>query len=173
VIHRPAPDASSWKPIPVDVEAILQSGDCSRDVWLQWGDIVEIPESDHLVTDVWAGFDPAEANALTKCLSRKFIVKIQGANTEVQQGPQISVTKSNPNSFDSYVQLERVSFVLRSVVDSSRLIRFSSDLSRVRVTRRDASTGKNREWILDCSDAAHSPKLWLRDGDLIEVPERP
>jgi hypothetical protein len=70
----------------------------------------------------------------------------------------------------------------------------SSDLSRVKVTRHDATTGKNHEWIVDCSDhqsqssllnpqvqytwqfamgnSQHSSDLWLRDGDVIEVPEK-
>jgi hypothetical protein len=171
VIHRPAADGRSWKPIPVDVEAILRSGDCSRDVWLEWGDVVEIPERDHLVNDIWLGPNPVDVVALAKCLSRKFIFKIQGVNTDVNVAPQYS---SQPTvAYDSHVELQGATFRLRLVLDYSRLIRFSSDLSRVKITRRDAGTGKNREWILDCSEASRSPGLWLRDGDVIEVPERP
>jgi hypothetical protein len=48
----------------------------------------------------------------------------------------------------------------------------SSDLSHVKVTRRDPVTGKKSEWILDCSNSPSSPDLWLRDGDVIEVPEK-
>jgi hypothetical protein len=47
-----------------------------------------------------------------------------------------------------------------------------SDLARVKVTRRDSKTGKTNEWILDCSHN-DTPDLWLRDGDVIEVPEKP
>jgi hypothetical protein len=71
---------------------------------------------------------------------------------------------------DYFVSLNKVSFMLRAVLDRSRLIRFSSDLTRVKVTRRDAATNKNREWILDLSGTA--PDLWMRDGDVIEVPEK-
>jgi hypothetical protein len=69
----------------------------------------------------------------------------------------------------------------------------SSDLSRVKVIRRDAKTGKTREWIVDCSppqspsngstffsfqltagaDSQPTSDLWLRDGDVIEVPQKP
>jgi hypothetical protein len=45
-------------------------------------------------------------------------------------------------------------------------------LARVKVTRRDSKTGKTNEWILDCSHN-DTPDLWLRDGDVIEVPEKP
>ena len=48
----------------------------------------------------------------------------------------------------------------------------SSDLSRVKVTRNDLKTGKKREWILDCSDSKPAPDFWLRDGDVIEVPDK-
>jgi len=29
-----------------------------------------------------------------------------------------------------------------------------------------------RVWIVDCSVPDKSPDLWLRDGDVIEVPEK-
>ncbi len=48
----------------------------------------------------------------------------------------------------------------------------TSDLSRVRVTRVNAATGQLREWLLDCS-SGNNPNLWLRDGDVIEVPDKP
>src|SRR5262249_36607287 len=53
VIHRPA--GSGWKEVSADVAAILNSGDCSRDVWLEWGDVVEIPETDHPINESWLG----------------------------------------------------------------------------------------------------------------------
>jgi hypothetical protein len=43
----------------------------------------------------------------------------------------------------------------------------------VKVTRRDPATGETQEWVLDCSDPNNAPDLWLRDGDVIEVPEKP
>jgi hypothetical protein len=49
----------------------------------------------------------------------------------------------------------------------------SSDLSRVKVTRRDPASGQKRELLLDCSDGKPAPPFWLRDGDTIEVPEKP
>ena len=63
------------------------------------------------------------------------------------------------------------SYALRSVLDQSKLVRASSDLSRVKVIRRDPKTGKKREWVLDCS-GDNPPFFWLRDGDVIEVPEK-
>ena len=63
-------------------------------------------------------------------------------------------------------------FWLLPVLMQSKLVLVSSDLSRVRVTRRDAATGEKREWVVDCSDSKFAPDFWLRDGDRIEVPEK-
>ena len=49
----------------------------------------------------------------------------------------------------------------------------SSDLSRVKVTRKDAKTGKVTEFIVDTTrKPSETGDLWLRDGDVIEVPEK-
>ena len=64
------------------------------------------------------------------------------------------------------------SFMLMPVLWKSGLVRASSDLSRVKVTRKQA-TGKRREWVIDCSGANGTfPDLWLQDGDVIEVPDK-
>ena len=68
--------------------------------------------------------------------------------------------------------LTRGSFMLKSVLAQSRLIRASSDLSQVKVTRRVGVNGKPQEWVLNCS-SGNDPDLWLRDGDVIEVPDKP
>jgi hypothetical protein len=48
----------------------------------------------------------------------------------------------------------------------------NSDLSCVKVIRKaTAMGGPASEWLLDCA-GGHSPDLWLRDGDIIEVPEK-
>jgi hypothetical protein len=56
-------------------------------------------------------------------------------------------------------------------LDNSKLVRVSSDLSRVKVTRADPATKKTTEWTVDCTNPKDSD-LWLRDGDVIEVPEK-
>src|SRR5262249_48942239 len=37
----------------LDLESALNAGDCSKDIPLDWGDIVEIPESVHNVNETW------------------------------------------------------------------------------------------------------------------------
>ncbi len=167
VIHRPTPDGRKWTSIPVDVSAILESGDASRDVPLQWGDAVEIPEADHPVSDMWQGFTSSAGTNLIHCISRSVKIVIQGTGTEFK--PTLEYATQDHSSF-AFSRISS-SFMVRAVLDQSKLIRFSSDLSRVKVTRRDAKTDKKIEWVLDCS-GDHAPDLWLRDGDVIEVPEK-
>jgi hypothetical protein len=64
-------------------------------------------------------------------------------------------------------------FMLWPVLENSKLLLASSDLSRMVVKRRDAATGKMHEWTVDCSIPGLPPKFWLRNGDVIEVPEKP
>jgi hypothetical protein len=67
-------------------------------------------------------------------------------------------------------ELTKGSFMLKSVLAQSRLLRASSDISRVKVTR--SANGKTQEWVLDCGSGS-DPDLWLQDGDVIEVPDKP
>ena len=36
----------------------------------------------------------------------------------------------------------------------------------------NAGSGKTQSWVLDCSNPNKAPDLWLRDGDVVEVPEK-
>ena len=79
-------------------------------------------------------------------------------------------------------------FRLKEVVYGANVLRASSDPTRVRVIRREAN--QTNEWVIDLTRVATSGEwnspgssqqsklwpqhdLWLRDGDLIEVPEKP
>lgn len=171
IIYRRTDASAKQKPISVNLEDILNSGDCSRDMWLEWGDVVEIPESDHPVDFRWAGLLNPILTTLTNCLSREVTVVVKGVNSRLKLGPEFSVlTGSNMPDYES-VRLTHVSFMLRSVLDNSKLVRVSSDLSRVKVTRVDPETKKKLEWTIDCTKPEQAD-LWLRDGDVIEVPEK-
>jgi N-acetylneuraminic acid mutarotase len=60
---------------------------------------------------------------------------------------------------------------LKPVLLQSKLVLTSSDLHHVKVTRHNAPSGQQREWVVDCS-GNNNPFLWLRDGDKVEVPEK-
>ena len=166
VVYRRTDASAKQKPINVNVKDILSSGDCSRDIWLEWGDVVEIPEADHPVDQKWGGLSAEEVNAIVKCVSREVTLVIKGESTKLNLAPQLII---NPPGNDSY--LTHASFMLRSVLDNSKLVRVSSDLSRVKVTRVDPDTKKKMEWLIDCTSPSQAD-LWLRDGDVIDVPEK-
>jgi ankyrin repeat protein/N-acetylneuraminic acid mutarotase len=173
-IRRPGPDLKTWKEQVVDLRPVLESGDCSKDVRLEWGDVVEIPEADHPLNERWPGFSRTELANLKKCLTRQVEIVINGQATNIALAPPISILVSgvpgNPPREPSIVA--HTPFWLQTVLLQSKLVLTSSDLSRVKVTRLDAASGQAREWVVDCSQANLSPDFWLRDGDKIEVPEK-
>lgn len=69
---------------------MLESGDCAKDVRLNWGDVVEIPEADHPLNASWPGFSREEMANLKKCLTRQVEIVVKGKATKITLAPQIS-----------------------------------------------------------------------------------
>lgn len=166
VIIRATPDGKSRKVITVDVTSVLRTGDCSADVVLHWGDLVEIAETDHPVTERWAGFSMEALASLAKCLTRKVTITVKDQTVPQRVAPGIFIESGKLKALSS-----NSSFALLRVLEESRLLRSSSDLSRVSVTRRNPAPGERHEWVVDCK-VGSVPDLWLRDGDVIEVPDK-
>ncbi len=135
---------------------LLQSRDCS-DMPLEWGDVVEIPEADHPINAVWQGLPEAQFVKLQECLKREVQITVKGQKAKIALAPERG---GEPR------------FMLVPVLNKSGLLRASSDLTRVKVRRHEPRTGQSYELVLDC-DVSIPPDLWLRDGDEIEVPEKP
>ncbi len=189
-ISRPAADLKGWQDQLVDLRPVLQSGDCSKDLRLRWGDVVEVPEADHPLNEGWGGFSKAELANFKKCLTRQVEIVVKGQSTKLTLAPRITGLEEGnegktpaPTAVPVAGGVRRVEyqptiysstpFWLQPVMLQSKLVLVSSDLSRVKVTRRDAVTGEKREWVVDCSQGGNrAPDFWLRDGDRIEVPER-
>jgi ankyrin repeat protein len=187
-ISRPAADLKSWQDQVVDLRPVLESGDCAKDMRLRWGDIVEIPEADHPLNERWEGFSKTELTNLKKCLTRKVEIVVKGQATTITLAPGITgLEEGNEGEMTVIPKIggdpqslrygptvtAHTSFWLRPVLLQSKLVLISSELSRVKVTRRDPGTGQTREWVVDCSKGGDSaPNLWLQDGDRIEVPEK-
>ena len=62
---------------------------------------------------------------------------------------------------------------LNDVVRGVNVIRSSSDLTRVKVTRSGDATSAKQEMVFDLVRSDKASDLWLRDGDVIEIPEKP
>ena len=180
-IRRPASDLKSWQEQNTDVSAAFTSGDCSKDVPLEWGDVVEVPEADHPLNESWTGFSTNEWVNLKKCLSRRVEIIVKGQSKKVTLAPEINLhvvpTRVSVDGSQTpvryFVSLKTgVAFWIKPALRKSDLLLVSSDLAHVKVTRGDPATGKKREWVLDCSDSKPAPDFWLRDGDVIEVPDK-
>ena len=191
-IRRPAPGGKSWLERTVDLRPVFEAGDCSKDVRLEWGDVVDIPEADHPLNEKWPGFSRTELANLKKCLTRQVEIVINGQATNITLAPEIlyvgeekstsPFTPGAPTTFSQRLEALRVPsepgivahtpFWLKAVLLQSQLVLTSSDLRHVKVTCRDPASGQEREWVVDCSEASPAPDFWLRDGDKIEVPER-
>jgi ankyrin repeat protein len=176
-ISRPTANLKSWQDQVVDLSPLFTSADCSANRPLAWGDVVVIPESDHPLNEQWPGFTRKELDNLKACLTRKVELVVKGVAKAITLAPRFYGASDAPSgaalmSSSETTILPGTPFWLRPVLFQSRLVLVSSDLSRVKVTRRDPATGQERQWVVDCSEASPAPDFWLRDGDKIEVPEK-
>jgi len=233
VINRLSTNSTKAE-INVNLDEFFASGDCSKDVPLEWGDVVQIPQSDHLLNEVSAPLPPKDWEALTKCLQRQVQIVVKGQTTKLRLLPgsaNQATARQGEGSPDFMSRLEAIraagqpttiertpganagekilyTFLLREVVQQANVLLLSSDLSRVKVTRH----GVDMQYNLDELEARagrragaggrgggggggpgvpmppvpariggggggsasnnNSPDLWLRDGDVIEIPER-
>jgi cytohesin len=204
-IRRPSAKSAASEEMVVDLDAVFKSGDCSKDVWLEWGDIVEIPEGDHKINDPWQGLPGQTRELLRKCLEKKVKIIVKGETTTVTLRPDFvrPVMQIMPMANDGYAAGRKASegIVLNDcwldpVVHDCGLLRASSDLTHVKVNHHDPVTGRSQELLFNLSLLAqfrtqaqlppppisgvgvgggqtHDPRndLWLRDGDVIEIPE--
>jgi ankyrin repeat protein/N-acetylneuraminic acid mutarotase len=177
-IRRPTPDMKGWREQVVNLAPVFESGDC-KDSTVRWGDVLEIPEAEHALNQKWAGFTRFEVLILKKCLTRHISVVIKGQATDLALSPGVSEDQRRVGINEKGERLPYIEitsskpFWLKPVLLQSKLVLTSSDLSRVKVTRPDPVSGKERQWVVDCSPALRdAPDFWLRDGDRIEVPER-
>jgi hypothetical protein len=110
------------------------------------------------------------------------------SGTPFPQPPRLAVQPSTP-AVTRNPDKSLSTFRLKEVVYGANVLRASSDPTRVRVTRRNGDTVK--EWVFDLSRLATANEwnsqavqsqrrqlppwedLWLRDGDVIEIPEKP
>jgi hypothetical protein len=169
----------------VNVADIFQSGDCSKNVRLQAGDLVEIPKVEHKVADRWPGLSEVDVTALNKCLLRTVRTIAQGHTNDIEllpslgsatraqqmniQFPDAEVDDRFPDWLAEASKGRKVealvrSFLLNSVVRDENVLLNTWDLSRVRLTRG----GTNMTFDLTSNPP---PEVWLEDGDVIEIPE--
>ncbi len=162
VIYRAAKQGLERQELPVDVEALVAAGDCGRDVALEWGDVVELPERDHPVGAAFEGVPAGMEKLWQSCLARTVTITIKGEAKPLKLAVGAETSGSTPGINP---------FSLMGALRQPGLLRTSSDLRQVRVERPAAP--QPLRWQLDCSDSGAAATFWLRDGDVIVVPDLP
>ncbi|MDA1276228.1 MAG: ankyrin repeat domain-containing protein [Verrucomicrobia bacterium] len=99
--------------IRVNLETAIQQADCSGDVPLEWGDIVEVPEKEHKLDEPWNGLGPDTLSALQKCLSRSVQISVKGQWTMLSLN-LFAKPPPYPSGYDSGLDLSSEEQVLLS-----------------------------------------------------------
>jgi ankyrin repeat protein len=159
IIHRPdRTPGGKEQVIPVNLLNATNGVDCTKDLPLEFGDVVEIPVRDHALSESPSALSLPETVGFLDCLRRKVQLTVRGQSREIEL---------RPSGAESSLRM-----ALGKSEAKSQLLS-SSDLTRVKVTRQDPATGQPREFVVDATKAnAEYDDLWLRDGDIIEVPEK-
>jgi ankyrin repeat protein len=178
-IVRPQSGSTNEARLQVNLLNSTNGIDCSRDVALEFGDVVEIPEYNHPLDSQHIGLTDAQYATMKNDLIGQAELLTQGQKVELP--------------FHFYEDGSLIGQVLGQT-QAQRVLESSSDLSRVKVTRHDPKTGQAQSWILDCSNlgatsdlrarfgsparmpgnqaSATTPDFRVRDGDVIEVPQK-
>ncbi|MBN8248144.1 MAG: ankyrin repeat domain-containing protein, partial [Verrucomicrobia bacterium] len=165
VIRRPDADGAKWTEVSVDAEVIFAPGGCDKDVSLRWGDVIEVPERDHAISEEWPGLPNETVNAWERCLAREVTVHVQGKTSVVELTPKLFVQGARISSPDPR-------FTLLGGLSASGLLRASSDPSRVVLRRKDPASGVVTERTFDCrKPQGDGSNVWLQKGDEIIVPD--
>jgi ankyrin repeat protein len=170
VVVRPSASGAAPKRIKINLLNSTNGVDYAEDIPLEFGDVVEIPERGHTLAeqDTWI-------QDQFQMLGKYFRDKAGAVRLVVAGGQTIQVSLSDFIPSEAYIARVLESSAAQNVLTSG------SDLSHVRITRRDLKTKKTNEWVLDCSHIndlsapptySNSLDLLLRDGDVIEVPEK-
>src|SRR5258707_5689333 len=141
IIARPGHGSTNETRMAVNLLDSTDGIDCSKDVPLEFGDVVEIPERNHSLGDGSGGLTGSQGDAIVNYL--KGNVQLVFRNQKVG-------LPLYPNEYQSSIG------AMLGKAEAKKLLLSSSDLSRVKVSRRDPKTGKKREWILDCNPQSPS-----------------
>jgi ankyrin repeat protein/tetratricopeptide (TPR) repeat protein len=173
-VTRRDPKTGKLTEIPVDVAALVASEDSSKDIPLEWGDAVNIPDREHKLNEQWQGLPADFSWSLAKCLERKVTVVVKGQPQTVTLSLASSgaPVTDRARSADGFWTEFRLPFHLKEALTGSARLLSTSDLTRVKVRRVDPATGQTNEWIFNEQTVDPNNDLWLRDGDVIEVPEK-
>jgi ankyrin repeat protein len=184
--EKPRPALSETN-LLLNLEAALKMKDRTKDVLLEWGDIVEIPESDHPINQQWSGLDHNLAETLAECLKREVQIIVKGKTNLVSLSPSIMIGSAPSIAFNTMPTLvpyavgdssvpqpkkNLATFALYEVVFGADVLRASSDITRISVKRASPGQPNSREWTFNLEKRDPANTFLLQDGDRIEIPEK-
>lgn len=167
----------------IDLDTAFRFTNCAANVALEWGDLIELPEKDHVMNAGWQGLASSVRATLLQCLRKEVQIVVKGQTNRVALVPLLvehqyawpptaQILTPNVPPGGSYEPAPATTLTvqrLNDVVRGANVIRSSSDLTRVKVLR---SGGERWEKVFDLTNTDKTSDLWLRDGDVIEVPEK-
>lgn len=175
-VARLNPDGASERPLTPPAGWWKNAPGCDWSMPLEWGDIVEIPETDRVRNEVWPGLPEPAQETLRRCSTRVVKLKVKDRTLELELRParlsgegSVNVRVYVDGSLVPEKRAEISACQLGAVIGKAPGLRSSSDLTRVRVVR--PSTGKT--WELNVEKDPRAIRFWLMHGDEIEVPEKP
>jgi ankyrin repeat protein len=161
--------------------------DCAQDVPVEFGDVIEIPESVHALNAAMPNpvgeMEMSSRMGVGLNAPGSFAQRLQ-AITEANASPYRAAAQCLQKSVQLVVAGETTTFKVNSwkegflsqalgKTEARSALRSSSDLSRMQVTHKTGKSAKPVVFIVDVSDSVQrNDDLWLQDGDVIEVPEK-
>jgi hypothetical protein len=98
-------------------------------------------------------------------------VVVKGKNQEIILSPNIPLGRTQYGELFIVQVSTETPFFIKPALMRAGVVLASSDLSRLKVTRKASAAAPAGEYVLDCS-GDNAPAFWLRDGDVIEIPDK-
>ncbi|HEV2393161.1 MAG TPA: ankyrin repeat domain-containing protein [Verrucomicrobiae bacterium] len=161
-VLRPVPGKlAERKEITIDLLTDGVNLDCTKDTGLQFGDVVDLPEREHPLSEQRVGLTSAQQNQLADCLRRKVTFIIKG------ESHPVTLSGANMSAYLSKAL---------GLPEVQNLLRSSSDLSQVHVKRTEHN-GQVKNLTEDVRPFWNGKQplrndIWLRNGDTVEVPSQ-
>ena len=154
------------------------------DMELKWGDIVEIPELKHLANGLGRQYLEIMRDEKTaKFRERKILFKLQEQTCEIilisgfmmrsNGGTPLSKQTSGATKGPRYGVMQFEGCWLSDLIRRSGLLLNSSDITQVHVTRPEKGAYPKQEFVYNIEETEIPDDLWLEDGDIVTVPDKP
>jgi hypothetical protein len=153
-VHRLGPN-QTYQKVALDLSKGPEDVDCSKDISLEFGDVIEIPKRTHSLSEFLVGLTPDQEKHMRDCRTNDVYLNVDGHQI------RIPLPAGQARYLDRILQTSEARALLKS----------TSNLSRVRVVRVRAPQGAPHEFLVDTTIKADGfNDLLLEPDDIIDVP---